>query len=195
VPWGASASRSEGPAIIPLYLPDAPLRGRNSYCVGNPAAPKLFLGKGLVNLSPELENVRLSHSWFGNVAMNRDMLPRILEKNGVVYAIGFCGSGVVGAPWIGTHAAHTVLGHSEQARTAFDFRPPTLIHSIVAIRGSYRPSFKVIGYRTASPCGAPAADRRITRLVRQESSHRSCYQRLEFGERYRPQRRRRCKRL
>lgn len=80
-----------------------------------------------MNLSPELENVRLSHSWFGNVAMNRDMPPRILEKDGVVYATGFCDSGVVWAQWIGTHAAHTVLGHSEQARTAFDFRPPALI--------------------------------------------------------------------
>jgi glycine/D-amino acid oxidase-like deaminating enzyme len=57
-------------------------------------APKLLLRNGLVNLFPELENVRLSHSWFGNVAMNRDMLPRIFEKDGVVYATGFCGSGV-----------------------------------------------------------------------------------------------------
>ena len=42
--------------------------------------------------------MRLSHCWFGNVAMNRDMLPRIFEKNGLVYATGFCGSGVVWAP-------------------------------------------------------------------------------------------------
>ncbi len=45
-----------------------------------------FLRQGLVNLFPELENVRLSHTWFGNVAMHRDMLPRIFEKDGVVYA-------------------------------------------------------------------------------------------------------------
>ena len=29
------------------------------------------------------------------------MIPRIFEKNGVVYATGFCGSGVVWAPWVG----------------------------------------------------------------------------------------------
>ncbi|TKB59605.1 MAG: FAD-binding oxidoreductase, partial [Mesorhizobium sp.] len=103
------------------------LGGRDSSRVGDPAAPKLLLRKGLVNLFPELENVRLSHCWFGNVAMNRDMLPRIFEKDGVVYATGFCGSGVVWAPWIGMRAAHKLMGHGEQSRTAFDFRPPSAV--------------------------------------------------------------------
>jgi glycine/D-amino acid oxidase-like deaminating enzyme len=103
------------------------LGGRDSSRAGDPSAPKLFLRNGLVNLFPELENVRLSHSWFGNVAMNRDMLPRIFEKDGVVYATGFCGSGVVWAPWIGMHAAHKIMRHDEQARTAFDFRAPASI--------------------------------------------------------------------
>lgn len=103
------------------------LGGRDSSRVGDPVAPKLLLRNGLVNLFPELEAVRLSHSWFGNVAMNRDMIPRIFEKDGVVYATGFCGSGVVWAPWIGMRAAHKLLGHEEQARTAFDFRPPAFI--------------------------------------------------------------------
>ena len=103
------------------------LGGRDSSRAGDPDGPKLFLRKGLVNLFPELEKVRLSHTWFGNVAMNRDMLPRIFEKDGVVYATGFCGSGVVWAPWVGTRAAHKLLGHSAEARTAFDFRPPAFI--------------------------------------------------------------------
>ena len=100
---------------------------RPSSTSGDPAAPKLHLRKGLVDLFPELQNVRLSHTWFGNVAMHRDMLPRIFEKDGVVYATGFCGSGVVWAPWIGTRAAHRLMGHTEEARTAFDFRPPSFI--------------------------------------------------------------------
>ena len=121
------------------------LGGRDSSRAGDPAAPKLFLRKGLVKLFPELESVRLSHSWFGNVAMNRDMLPRIFEKDGVVYATGFCGSGVVWAPWIGTRAAHKLMGHSEQARTAFDFRPPA---SIPLYRGNpwFMPAI-IQGYR------------------------------------------------
>jgi glycine/D-amino acid oxidase-like deaminating enzyme len=121
------------------------LGGRDSSRVGNPVAPKLLLRNGLVNLFPELENVRLSHSWFGNVAMNRDMLPRIFEKDGVVYATGFCGSGVVWAPWIGMHAAHKLMGNDERARTAFDFRPPA---SVPLYRGNpwFMPAI-IQGYR------------------------------------------------
>ncbi|MGR2740347.1 FAD-dependent oxidoreductase [Billgrantia sp. Q4P2] len=103
------------------------LGGRDSSRVGDPAAPTLRLRKGLVKRFPELGDVCLSHSWFGNVAMNRDMLPRIFEKDGVLYATGFCGSGVVWAPWVGTRAAHKLLGHSEHAYSAFDFRPPACI--------------------------------------------------------------------
>ena len=69
----------------------------------------------------------LSHSWFGNVAMNRDMIPRIFEKDGIVYATGFCGSGVVWAPWVGMRAAHKLMGDAEKARSAFDFRPPAAV--------------------------------------------------------------------
>ena len=121
------------------------LGGRDSSRVGDPVAPKLLLRKGLINLFPELESVRLSHSWFGNVAMNRDMIPRIFEKDGIVYATGFCGSGVVWAPWVGMHAAHKLLGHAERARTAFDFRPPAFIPFY---RGNpwFMPAF-IQGYR------------------------------------------------
>ena len=121
------------------------LGGRDSSRVGDPVAPKLLLRKGLVNLFPELEAVRLSHSWFGHVAMNRDMIPRIFEKEGIVYASGFCGSGVVWAPWVGMHAAHKLMGHEERAHTAFDFRPPA---SIPFYRGNpwFMPAF-IQGYR------------------------------------------------
>lgn len=121
------------------------LGGRDSSRTGDPAAPKLFLRDGLVNLFPELGNVRLSHSWFGNVAMHRDMLPRIFEKDGVVYATGFCGSGVVWAPWIGTRAAYKLMGFGDRARTAFDFRPPA---SIPLYRGNpwFMPAI-IQGYR------------------------------------------------
>lgn len=101
--------------------------GRDNSRVGDPVAPTIRLREGLIQIFPELEGVRLSHSWFGNVAMNRDMIPRIFERAGVVYASGFCGSGVVWAPWVGTRAAHRLLGQGEQARTAFDFRPPSAV--------------------------------------------------------------------
>jgi glycine/D-amino acid oxidase-like deaminating enzyme len=103
------------------------LGGRDSSRVGDPTAPKLRLREGLVEIFPELDKVRLSHTWFGNVAMNRDMIPRIFEKDGLLYASGFCGSGVVWAPWVGMHAAHKLMGHADKAQSAFDFRPPAAV--------------------------------------------------------------------
>lgn len=103
------------------------LGGRDGSREGDPAAPQLRLRNGLTELFPELREVRLTHSWFGNVAMNRDMLPRVFENNGIVYATGFCGSGVVWAPWLGMRAAHKILGNKAEASTAFDFRPPAAV--------------------------------------------------------------------
>ena len=60
------------------------LGGRDSSRAGDPDGPKLLLRNGLVNLLPELKKARLSHTWCGNVAMHRDMLPRTFENDGVV---------------------------------------------------------------------------------------------------------------
>jgi len=103
------------------------LGGRDSSREGDPVEPMLRLRDGLVELFPELKDVRLSHSWFGNVAMNRDMLPRMFERDGVLYASGFCGSGVVWAPWLGVRAAHRLMGNAAGGRTAFDTRPPAAV--------------------------------------------------------------------
>src|SRR5690606_13523855 len=71
------------------------LGGRDASQSGDPAAPTVLLRKGLIGIFPQLADVRLSHSWFGNVAMHRDMLPRIFEHRGMTYATGLCGSGTV----------------------------------------------------------------------------------------------------
>ena len=103
------------------------LGGRDGSRKGDPEAPTQRLREGLAEIFPELANVRLSHSWFGNVAMNRDMLPRLFERDGVHYATGFCGSGVVWAPWLGSRAAHRLLGNASEATTAFADRPPAAV--------------------------------------------------------------------
>ncbi len=103
------------------------LGGRDGSVYSEPVGPVLHLREGLVRLFPELKDVRLSHTWYGNVAMNRDMLPRIFERDGVHYATGFCGSGVVWAPWIGSRAAYKLLGDRERGVSAFDMRPPAAV--------------------------------------------------------------------
>lgn len=100
--------------------------GRDGTIAGDPTWPTESLRRALLDIFPVLEDVPITHSWFGHVAMNRDMIPRIFTKDGVKYAAGYCGSGVVWARWAGRKAALTLLGDKEAA-SALDFRPPKAV--------------------------------------------------------------------
>src|SRR3954453_22527012 len=100
--------------------------GRDGTITGDPDWPSESLRRALVDIFPVLEQTKISHSWFGNVAMNRDMVPRIFSKSGVRYAAGYCGSGVVWARWAGDKAARQILGEAS-ADSALDFRPPRAV--------------------------------------------------------------------
>jgi glycine/D-amino acid oxidase-like deaminating enzyme len=95
--------------------------GRDGTMEGNPMAPTIHLREELARLFPELADIGITHSWFGYVAMHRDMIPRIFSRGNTIYATGYCGSGVVWARWLGKKAAFKVLGDKEQPRSAFDF--------------------------------------------------------------------------
>ncbi|RWA97308.1 FAD-binding oxidoreductase [Mesorhizobium sp.] len=101
--------------------------GRDGTVSGDPAWPTEHLRVELGRIFPELAKVSLSHSWFGYVAMHRDMIPRLFRNRGVIYATGYCGSGVVWARWLGMKAALQILGNSQAGRTVFDFGPPKSI--------------------------------------------------------------------
>ena len=100
--------------------------GRDGSIAGDPAWPTAMLRRTLVELFPDLEGTDITHSWFGQVAMNRDMVPRIFTRHGVRYAAGYCGSGVVWARWAGQKAAWQVLGE-DRGGSALDFRPPAAV--------------------------------------------------------------------
>lgn len=100
--------------------------GRDGSIAGDPQWPTDNLRQALADIFPELEGVEITHTWFGHVAMNRDMVPRIFSRNGVRYATGYCGSGVVWATWAGRKAALQILGGAGGA-SALDFRPPSMI--------------------------------------------------------------------
>jgi glycine/D-amino acid oxidase-like deaminating enzyme len=100
--------------------------GRDGTIAGEPTWPTDSLRRALADIFPVLDGVEVTHSWYGHVAMNRDMIPRIFSRDGLRYAAGYCGSGVVWARWAGQKAAWQILG-DERARSALDFRPPPAI--------------------------------------------------------------------
>jgi glycine/D-amino acid oxidase-like deaminating enzyme len=73
----------------------------------------------MAGIWPELKATRISHSWMGFVAYTFDHLPHIGQRDGVWYAMGYCGSGVAWASYLGHKLAHKLLGN-EEGRTAFD---------------------------------------------------------------------------
>jgi glycine/D-amino acid oxidase-like deaminating enzyme len=100
--------------------------GRDGTIAGDPQWPTESLRRAMVDIFPVLDDVPISHSWFGHVAMNRDFIPRVFSKDGVRYAAGYCGSGVVWARWAGKKAAQQILGEPD-GTTALDFRPPAAV--------------------------------------------------------------------
>jgi len=76
----------------------------------------------MVEIFPELGSVRISHAWTGNVAYTFDKMPHVGQLAGVWYAMGYCGSGVAMATWLGHKVALKVQGNPA-GRTAFDDLP------------------------------------------------------------------------
>ncbi len=68
---------------------------------------------------PELADVKITHSWTGNVAFTFDRLPHTGVRDGIHFAMGYCGSGVAMATYLGHQTAGRILGKPE-SRTAFD---------------------------------------------------------------------------
>ncbi len=96
--------------------------GRRGAQSGDPNKKMGHLYRYLLRVFPELEGVAISHCWWGYVAMTGDQLPKVAVHDGVHYATGFCGSGVVWARWLGRKAALRILGDAD-SETAFDDVP------------------------------------------------------------------------
>jgi len=93
--------------------------GRVSANETNPdiSGPKLH--HDLCRIFPELQDYGLSHSWNGTVAYTFDELMHIGQHDGVHYAMGYCGSGVGMASYLGMRLGQQVAGLAE-GKTAFD---------------------------------------------------------------------------
>jgi len=81
------------------------------------SAPALRLE--LLRIFPQLEDVKLSHSWMGLVGFSFDYLPHLGQQDGLFYTMGYCGSGICLASYLGNRLGLQVLGKPE-GRTAFN---------------------------------------------------------------------------
>ncbi len=133
-PLGAERVR----ALIPGGRMIVETRSRHCYYRASPDGERILLGaraalnhmpphksglvlrRLLVGLFPELDDMAVSHSWLGTLGFTEDHLPRIgQDTDGVYYALGYSGSGVAMAPYLGWRVANKVLG-TKDGQTGFD---------------------------------------------------------------------------
>lgn len=96
--------------------------GRAASTADKPLVNAKLLRRQLVEVFPELESVKISHSWSGLVAYTFDHVPHLGEMDGLYYAMGYCGSGVARASFFGRKLGLKMLG-SEEGATPFDDLP------------------------------------------------------------------------
>ena len=96
--------------------------GRVSAKETNTASSGPKLHNDLVRIFPELSDTKVTHSWFGTVAYTFDELAHTGCQDGIYYSMGYCGSGVSMASYLGMRLGQKVLGLS-QGKTAFDDLP------------------------------------------------------------------------
>jgi glycine/D-amino acid oxidase-like deaminating enzyme len=100
--------------------------GRASLTTIDPRAAALILHRLMTGVFPALSEVKVTHAWRGFVAFSRDYLPHLGRRDGLYYALGYNGSGVAMAPYLGHKIALQVLGRPE-GLSPFDATPfPTV---------------------------------------------------------------------
>jgi len=89
--------------------------GRTSFAPTTVARARDALYRRMVAIHPQLAGVALDHAWGGNVALTADRLPHIGRhpESGVVYSMGYCGTGVAMATHLGRTAGAWMAGDGE----------------------------------------------------------------------------------
>jgi len=96
--------------------------GRVSANETNPAISGPRLHKQMCRIFPELKNTGISHSWAGTVGYTFDTLAHTGVHEGQHYAMGYCGSGVSMASYLGMRAGQKIL-NNPAGNTALDNLP------------------------------------------------------------------------
>jgi glycine/D-amino acid oxidase-like deaminating enzyme len=75
------------------------------------------LRKDMLRVYPQLEKYAIEYAWFGKVCFTVDRFPIIGERDGIYYAMGYCGHGVAMASYLGFKLSDMILGKGRN--TAF----------------------------------------------------------------------------
>lgn len=80
-----------------------------------------LLHRRMLQVHPQLAGYRIEYSWGGKVALTMDRMPHVGRAGGVMYAMGYSGTGVVMSNWLGTRAAEWMGGGEAPALAKLRF--------------------------------------------------------------------------
>jgi glycine/D-amino acid oxidase-like deaminating enzyme len=80
-----------------------------------------LLYQRMLQVHPQLAGTKVEYSWGGKVALTMDRMPHIGRAGGVMYAMGYSGTGVVMSNWLGTRAAEWMGGGTTPALAKLRF--------------------------------------------------------------------------
>lgn len=70
------------------------------------------LRQSLIEVWPELKDTKLTHCWSGNTGYTFNHMPQVGVNDGIHFSMGYSGSGVALAPYLGAKAAYCALEDS-----------------------------------------------------------------------------------
>jgi glycine/D-amino acid oxidase-like deaminating enzyme len=89
--------------------------GRTSFAPTDVAQARDRLYGAMVDIHPQLGGVRVDRAWGGQVALTVDRLPHVGRHpgTGVVYAMGYCGTGVALSVGFGRAVGRWLCGEGD----------------------------------------------------------------------------------
>jgi glycine/D-amino acid oxidase-like deaminating enzyme len=69
-----------------------------------------IMSRDMVSVFPQLAQYYVTHAWSGKIGFTWDRFPHIGQRNGLFYAMGYCGHGVAMATYFGQKVAEMILG-------------------------------------------------------------------------------------
>ena len=102
--------------------------GRAKFGLTDPVTTAPLLYQFMIDRFPQLQGVKITHSWTGNVAFTFDEVPHMGKFEGLHYALGCNGSGIAMMSYLGHQTARKILGKVNRV-CAFD-RPEFPSHPL-----------------------------------------------------------------
>ena len=96
--------------------------GRARFTAASPEVSAPILYRYMIERFPQLDGIRITHVWTGNVAFALDYMPHMGTDQGLHYLLACNGSGVAMMTYLGTQTAKKIAGGSNAPINALDGR-------------------------------------------------------------------------